>query len=71
MVNCLTKWVYEWIEKNWIDVKNRDVIEECYNLMQERIVKFKNSENDEFSKDASKLSLMGSKMEMDSDPVQI
>jgi ribonuclease HI len=45
-INCSVKWVGGWIKKNWKksdgkDVKNREIIEEIYNLMQEKDVKFK------------------------------
>ena len=36
-INCITKWIHGWLKNNWLDskkklVKNRDIIEQIYNI---------------------------------------
>ena len=38
-INCLTKWIYSWLNNNWLDkkkkpVKNKDIIEQIYNIIK-------------------------------------
>ena len=40
-INCLTKWIYKWINNSWLDfkkkpVKNKDIILQIYNILYNR-----------------------------------
>ena len=61
-INCLTKWTSNWIAKDWKGIKNREIIESIYNLLQERDVKFqhvKAHSGVKYNEEADRLAKLG------------